>query len=168
MFSLVALIIAWFILFFVGRSQNLHFIIQTILVWLMLTYIGINLIGHIMRSFVPALSPMSPLDGISEDAKKLFNREIQSNRRADIALCLIFSILTVAYLFAIYHYWNIALVASAVLVMISRLPDLLWEIRTGQRITKTNTPKGVFSNIGVVIGFLTLPLTWYALYKCMP
>ncbi|GAH46573.1 unnamed protein product [marine sediment metagenome] len=168
MFSFVTLILAWFILFFVGRSQNLHFIIKTILVWLMLMYIGINIIGYIMRSVVPALSPLSPPDDLREDAKKLFNREIQFNRRADIALSLIFLILTAAYLIAIYHYWNIVLVSSAVLVMIGRLPDLLWEIRTGQRVTKTNMPKGVFSKIGVVIDFLTLPLTWYALYKWVP
>lgn len=168
MFSFIKLILAWFILFYVGTNQSLHFTIKTILVWLMLMYIGINLIGYLVRSVVPALSPFSPLDEVSESAQKIINREMQSKRRADIVLSLLFSIIMVAYLFGVYHYWNVALIAVAVLVMIGRLPDLLWEIRTGKRITKANMPKGIFSNIGILIDILTLPLTWFALYKWTP
>lgn len=162
MFSIIKLIIAWLILLYAGTSQNLHFITKTILVWLMLMYIGINLIGFVVRNLV---SWASPLDDVSDDFKNTFNREIRQNRSADRALCLLFLFLTVAHLIAIYHYWNVVLVACAALIMISRLPDLLWEIRTGQRVSKANMPKGVFSNIGVVIDFLSLPLTWFALYK---
>lgn len=162
MFSLIMLIIAWFILLYVGTTQNLHFTIKTFLVWLMLMYVGINLIGFVVRNLA---SWVSPLDDVSGDFKNTFNREIRLNRSAGKALCLIFIVLTVAYLIAIYHYWNVILVACAALIIISRLPDLLWEIRTGQRASKANIPKGIFSNIGIVIDILTLPLTWFALYK---
>lgn len=168
MFIFITLSLAWFILLHVGRSQSLHFTIKVILVWLALIYIAINLIGCLTRNFISWLSPLDTPDDIPEDAKKLFLRETRLNRSANRAITLTFFVLTVAYLIAIYHYWNIALVASAALVMVSRLPDLLLEIRTGRRMSKTDRPKGAVYIIGTVIIFLTFPLTWYALYEWVP
>ncbi|MBL7214912.1 MAG: hypothetical protein ISS71_04465 [Phycisphaerae bacterium] len=166
MFFIVTGILAWFVLLYAGTSQNLHFTIKVILVWGMLVYIGVNLVGFVMRNFVSwLLSPVDPSEDVSEDFKEFFAREMRANRAADKTTGLIFLVLTVAYLFAIYHYWKVGLVVSAVLVMIARFPDLLWEIRTGKRVSKTNMPKGIVYNLGSLVIFLTLPLTWYSLCK---
>ena len=52
MFFIVTGILAWFVLLYAGTSQNLHFTIKVILVWGMLVYIGVNLVGFVMRNFV--------------------------------------------------------------------------------------------------------------------
>lgn len=163
MFAIIKLILAWFVLLYAGTSQNLYFVVKVILVWLMLEYIGINLVGMVVRPF---LSWSSLLVNVSEDLIKLF--ELRRKRVIAIVISLIFLILTVAYLIAIYHFWNVGLVVSAGLVMVSRLPDLLWEIRTGTKISLAKYPKGVVSIIYTVIGLLSLPLTWYSLFKWTP
>jgi hypothetical protein len=86
----------------------------------------------------------------------------------NVAMTLLFVVLTVAYFFALYHFWNIGLAVSAGLVMVSRLPDLLWEIRTGKKASKASMPKGTAYIVATVLMWLALPLTWYSLCKWTP
>jgi hypothetical protein len=86
----------------------------------------------------------------------------------NVAMTLLFLVLTVAYFFALYHFWNIGLAVSAGLVMVSRLPDLLWEIRTGKKVSKASMPKGTACIVATVLMWLALPLTWYSLCKWTP
>ena len=70
------------------------------------------------------------------------------------------------YIFALYHYWNIFLATAGVVAMVSRLPGLVWEIRTGRKPTKDNRPTGFIHMIDMPLFVLNLPLTWYALCMC--
>jgi len=49
--------------------------------------------------------------------------------------------------------------------MLARLPDLLWEIKTGVKVTKGNKPEGVGYTLSGLLPFLSLPLIWYSLYQ---
>ena len=46
------------------------------------------------------------------------------------------------------------------MLMIARAPDLLWEINTGTRITKVNTPKGVVYTVGSILHWGALLVMW--------
>ena len=68
------------------------------------------------------------------------------------------------YYWALFHYLGgmLAIVAGAML-MVSRIPDLLVEIRTGKRITKktmSRTPLDFFMS---ALDWLALPVLWFAL-----
>jgi hypothetical protein len=143
----------------------MFFVIRVILAWFMLLYIATNLVGYVVRNF---LSWSSPVVDLSESVKKLFAHELRRNHAIDGAMSLIFLFLTAAYLFGLYHFWNVGLVVSAGLVMVGRLPDLLWEIRTGTKISTANYPKGAVSVMSIVLILLSLPLTWYSLCKWTP
>jgi hypothetical protein len=140
-------------------------VIKLILAWFILLYIGTNLVGYVVRNF---LSWSSPVIDLREPFKKMFTHELRRERALDIAISLIFLVLTVAYLIAIYHFWNVGLAVSAGLVMVGRLPNLLWEIRTGTKISTANYPKGAVSVMSIVLILLSLPLTWYSLCKWTP
>jgi hypothetical protein len=51
------------------------------------------------------------------------------------------------------------------MAMLARMPDLLWEIRTGQRVSGTNKPGGVVYTVAAGVYWLVLPLVWYSLCR---
>ena len=126
-------------------------IIAAIIGYFVLLVVGVNLIGIVIDGFVQpdSRSPGAP-ENIS-DSKS-------------VGVTLIFCIITLAYLFALYNFWNIGIVASALLLMISRIPDLVFESKTGQKINSRLTKKGPVETFCFVVGWLALPILWYSLF----
>ena len=116
-------------------------ILKAIGVWLLIEFLGTNLIGFLVRGF------FAPVRG---SAANPF-----INLIAGVTIC--------AYLVALYHYWNIFLAIAGVIAMVSRLPGLIWEIRTGRKLTRHDKPDGFIHLIDVPLMLLNLPLIWYAL-----
>ena len=56
-------------------------------------------------------------------------------------MTILFSAISIAYFFALYHYWNIGIMTAGLILMFTRLPDLLFEIKNGVKINATNMPK---------------------------
>jgi hypothetical protein len=69
------------------------------------------------------------------------------------------------FLIAIRYFLGVGVLLAACAIMASRLPDLLWEISSGERVTRTNAPKGAGYTIGNILFWGALPLLWYSL--CM-
>lgn len=82
----------------------------------------------------------------------------------------LFSVLLgVLYLYLLLRFWNLGVLAVAAMLMLSRLPNLLWEIRTGQKVTMVHfrsgaAPKGAVAIVATVMMWAALPLLW--LFLC--
>jgi len=136
-------------------------IIKTIVAWLIMQLIGINLLGYVVRGLL--WSPTSMEEKVTKIVFKDMPNWEPMTPTFNFVITLVAFVFTVAYFFALYHFWNIGLVAAAVLMMFSRLPDLLWEIKHGVKVTKHTGPKiGYLCAMEVL---LSLPLTWYSLCK---
>ncbi len=109
--------------------------------WILIEILSTNLIGFLVRGF------RAPVRGSA----------------ANPFINLIAAVTICAYLFALYHYWNIVLALAGAIAMVSRLPGLVWEIRTGRKLTRHDKPNGFIHLIDVPLILLNLPLTWYAL-----
>ncbi|MFC1781120.1 hypothetical protein ACFLZ8_02515 [Planctomycetota bacterium] len=132
--------------------------------YLIILKVSINLIGLVVRGLLDT-SPSIP-DEASPQLTKIFKTEIRKNKQANILMTFISIILTIAFFYALFHFWNIGLAVIAGIIMVAYLPDLLWEIKTGKRVSKTNMPPWKFiSNLSVLIMLLCLPLTWYCLFR---
>ena len=140
-------------------------IIKALFAWLIMMLIGTNLIGYVVRGLL--WSPPS-FENNTGRVREFLENESQRLSKANVMMTLFGLVLTASYFFALYFFWNVGLVVSAGLLMVSRLPDLLWEIRTGNKITKANRPKGVVYIMGIVLDWLSLPITWYSLCKWTP
>jgi len=66
--------------------------------------------------------------------------------------------------YSLYHHWNIGVAVAAAMVMFSRLPDLLYEIRTGNKIKLGSMPKNPIDYFTTFILWAALPVLWYSLY----
>ena len=101
---------------------------------------------------------MSLPDSKSPSLNKIIKQSLYSE-----IIFLVFSIILAAgYFYAINHFYNILLVIAAVLIMVSRLPDLLTEIRTGEKTTKKNMKNKTIDIIFNVLFLIAIPLIWYS------
>lgn len=131
-------------------------ILKAILGYFILTLAGVNLLGLIVRGLVPSYTK-------DDNVNLMLVEELKS--RASRILTILSILITIAYFYALYHYWNVGVVIAAAMLMLSRIPDLLYEIKTVTKISFKNMPnkfKYVFWNI---IGWLALPVLWYAMCK---
>jgi hypothetical protein len=130
--------------------------------WIAIVMVSINLLGYFIRGF---FLPRLPVDGGSDRVTALLQGEAKKFYLAHHVGTLIAFILTVAFLFALYHYWNVGLALSAGIIMLARMPDLLWEIRNGRKMTLDDKPTGLFYQLSFAVILLTLPLVWYSLCR---
>jgi len=138
-------------------------ILKSIVAYVVLMLVGTNLIGFIVRGLVWSTSPIdiepdSPAyDVVAHEAKRITT--------ANAALTIISIVITAAYLFLLFYFWNALLAIAAGLVMVARIPDLLWEIRTGRRAVRGSRPEGGIYLVGTILPWPTLVLVWYALCR---
>lgn len=81
-------------------------IVKALIAWLVITFIGTNLVGMVGRGF--------------------FEKPLVSGNHI---VTLISTLATIAVCFYLYHWWGVLFLVAIILVMISRIPDLYWEVR---------------------------------------
>jgi hypothetical protein len=129
-------------------------IFKSLVGYFILMLIGTNLLGLVVRGLFP-----------SYNRDSLGNLRLVDNThtRSSILVTFFSGIICLIYIYGLYYYWNIGISLAGVLILVSRLPDLLYEMRTGELISLKNMRK---RPIDIVCSFLlwgTLPLIWYSL-----
>jgi len=126
-------------------------------------YITVNLTGMVIRGFFYD----TKLEKMKTDKKTplFIKQEILKDKRADIGVTILFFIITVLFLYLLYRYLNIWMVIAALLIMFCRIPDLIWEIKNGKKVTVSDRPKGGIYLITDILIFITLPVIWWSLYN---
>lgn len=129
-------------------------VLKSILGYFILMLIGTNLLGIIVRGIVP-----------SYKKDELGNIQLAEdiNSKAGISITIISSLLLILYIYVLYHYWNIGIAIAGVLLIISRLPDLLYEMKTGEKISLKNMRKRPIDIVCNLLAWISLPLIWYSL-----
>jgi hypothetical protein len=136
-------------------------VLKTIIVYIAILLIGTNLIGLFVRSL--AFNPSTGID-MDEETKIMLDDAIANRaRRANRVFSVISFVLIVAYIFALYHWWNVLLAISGVVLMLCRVPDLLFEIKTGIRFTIKGRPKGPIYTITSIALIGVIVLVYFAL-----
>ena len=142
-------------------------ILKAIIAWIIMVVAGQTRVASVARGFL--WTPPS-FDAPTVRSGEVLRRECQRLRFANIAWILIDILIAVACLFALYHFWNIGLAVTAGLLMVFRLPDMLWKMRVKDKVwaNKANLPKNVFSQVCCLLSLLTLPVTWYCRCRWAP
>jgi hypothetical protein len=129
-------------------------ILKTIAGYFILMFLGTNLLGIVVRGFRPTLR---------KDSDGNFVSIVDTSSNGSIIMTILFSIISIVYLYALYHYWNIGIMAAGLILLITRIPDLLFEMKTGEKINSTNMPKNTFNVMLNILSWLALPLIWFSL-----
>lgn len=126
--------------------------------WLVLVLVGTNLIGMLVRGLVLITDVEDQLSKQNDTFKKIAS-EIY-NPKTERKVNMIALLLILAYLGILFYFWNIGVVIVALIIMIARIPDLLWEIKHGKHNIKDMPTVYILT---LLILFSTLPLLWYIL-----
>lgn len=137
-------------------------ILKALLTWAVLVLLGTNLVGLVVRGFVWSAPE---IDMPSARVRDLVAGESRRMSAANFTMTLFGILATGAYLFALDRFFGFGLLTAGVIVMASRMPDLLWEVRTGGRVTRQNAPQGILHVVATLLLWSALPLTWYSLYR---
>ena len=135
-------------------------ILKAIAAWVIMLLVGTNLIGLIVRGLF--WSPPS-IEGTTDRVREVLHRESSRMSLANSAMTFSGVFVTAAYLFALFHFWNAGLALAAGAIMVSRLPDLMWEIRAGRKPTRNDRPKGPVYFLASTFLWASLVLVWYSL-----
>lgn len=134
--------------------------------YLILMYISVNVLGFLVRGLF--VNPK--LDKIKDkpEVHEFIKNEIKKSQRADQWINIIALILFISFFYVLFHFWNIGIVLAAIIIMGSRIPDLLWEIKHGKKMTRANAkllPKNTLYYISAWIDWVVaLPLVYFSLY----
>lgn len=135
-------------------------ILISIVFYFILMYLSVNLLGF----FVRGLFSYPEIDKLKLEGHEFIKREIEKSQRADKWINIIALILIITYLYVLFHFWNIGVMASAIMLMIGRFPELLWEIKNGKKRDEKSTPKNALSYMSTLLIFAALPVLYYSLY----
>lgn len=135
-------------------------IILTFLGWIVLLVVSTNLAGMLIRGLVMIADVENQISKMDEKLKKVasefYNPKVEREVNY-IALGLI-----IVYLSILFYFWNFGVVISALMIMIARIPDLLWEIKY-DRENIIKMPK--IYMLTTLIMFGALPVLWYSIYR---
>lgn len=135
-------------------------ILKAIAAWVIMLLVGTNLIGLVMRGlFWPPPSTDAPTDRV----QKLLARESSRMSFTNRVITFGSAILAAAYLFALFHFWNLGFALAGAVIMTSRLPDLISEIRIGRKTTHKDRPRGSVYLLASTFLWASLVLVWYSL-----
>jgi hypothetical protein len=132
-------------------------LIKAVVGYFVLMFVETNLIGFIVRQLFEV--------GLTDDLNQLKAVFKSRLRFIDVFVSFFFSIISIAYLFALFYYFNLGVALAGVMLMFTRLPDILFEIKMGQKITFQNMPKNPFDYFCAILQWTAFPLLWYSLYR---
>jgi hypothetical protein len=129
----------------------------TLISWFALMFVSTNLTGLLFRG----LFTNAELEEIVSDNEILARHHRNSERKTNIiAAMLIFAFLSI-----IYYFWNAGLVIAVAMLMISRIPDLIWEIKSGKKLELADMKRPKLSLLTTAISWASLPVVWYSIYR---
>jgi len=131
-------------------------VFKTILAYVTLMIIGTNIIGLLVRGFY--------IPKRMETDNEFINEMQDKAESSNAILNFISVILLIVYLYALNHYWNIYLFLSGLILILSRIPDLLFEIGTGKKINMRDMPKKPLNYFCSFLDWAVIPLIWYSFY----
>lgn len=98
-------------------------LLKAMIAFFVLSFLGTNLVGMIGRGFLEY--PWYKYKGEYSDCLK---NEVKKWNRADKLTTVLSILATIGILFLIYRWWGILFLIATIFVMISRIPDLYWEV----------------------------------------
>lgn len=131
-----------------------------------LLFLSTNLTGMVVRGFFSD----AELQRIEDDKNThdFIKNEIKKYDRGELFTTIVSIILLVGFLFLMYKYLTIWALVATLMLMISRIPDLLWEIKNGKKTTMDNIRKGFFHTlVGGLLTWLALPVFWWTIYSLL-
>jgi len=147
-----------------GRSRLggdlMDYLVQiggTLISWFALMFISTNLLGGLVRGLVA-----NPEADERASENEVLTHEI---RRSERNTNIFFAILIAVFLTILYYFWNFGLVAAGLMLLVSRVPDLIWELQSRKKLELGDVRKPRFSLTTTLLSWASIPVVWYSIYQ---
>lgn len=114
--------------------------------------------------FVRGLFTNPELEKLKKEGHDFIKQEIEKDEKANKWVNLTALILIAVFFYLLFRIWNIGVLGSAIIIMIGRLPDLIWEIKHGKKVDSKLMKKDALYYITSFLPWLALPVLYYSLY----
>ncbi|HEV2595210.1 MAG TPA: hypothetical protein VGU01_08440 [Sphingomicrobium sp.] len=132
----------------------------TVGAWVVLMFVTTNIVGFLVRGFF-----QNPeMERLATESNPVIQGLARSQQRTQKRLNVVAFALMVGFLLALYQFWNVGLVIAALLMIGSRIPDLVWELTNGTKVIG-NLRKPPFWILSTLLSWASLPVVWYALNR---
>jgi len=132
--------------------------------YFILMFLSVNFLGFLVRG----LFTNPEIDKIkSKTEHEFIKQEIEKNQRTEKWTNVVALLLVAIYYYVLIHFWNVGVAIVALMLMAGRLPDLIWEIKMGKKITvgiARAMPKNALYFITILFDLAALPVLYYFLY----
>ena len=132
--------------------------IYTVGFYFILMFLSTNIIGFVVNGFYDPI-----LDWRHEMSESRLIERSKMNVTQMKTVAYIFLIIAVVYLCSIYFMLNAGLAIVALAFMLTRIPDVRYEIRTNTKLNRKNMPKNFINTITTIIDWLLLPCIYFSL-----
>jgi hypothetical protein len=127
--------------------------------WAILMFVGTNLVGFFVRGLVQQRHVKETAKRVQEFAA----RELQGSLRVNSVLNVLSGVVCIVYPYLLFRWWGWSVAIAGLILMLVRLPDLFFELRTGQKHKAANMPKRPIDIFATILRWLTLPLVWWGI-----
>lgn len=132
--------------------------------YLVLLYISVNLTGMVVRGLFVQDTDFE--DFIKNGKPRPYTKSgISTGGRIDRRMTILFSVITILFFYLLYRFLNIWAAISALMIIVSRVPDLIWEIKKGKKVTIGNRPKGGIYLVTDILILASPFLFWWSIYN---
>jgi hypothetical protein len=147
--------------------NNMHLLSSiglSIVGYFILMYITTYLTGMVIRGFFCRDTDFE--DFVKKGRLRPHTKmKISIGDRTDKLMTIQFSIITILFLYLLYHYLNVWTLIAALLLIFSRVPDLIWEIRNGKKVTANDRPRGGFHSVTDITMLIGPLIFWWSIYN---
>lgn len=138
-------------------------ILKVACAWVAMMFIGSNLLGLVVRGLLEQVVPAEPPDD-GRAVNTWIARERRTMKASNVVMTMLAILACIAYYWALFHYLGgVLAVTAGAMLMVSRLPDLLVEIRTGKKTTSKSMSRTPLDFFMTTLTWAALPVMWFAL-----
>jgi len=134
-------------------------VLKALVGWLILMFVGTNLVGFFVRGLVQQKQLKETVKQVQEIAA----HELRRNIRVNSVLNFLSGVVCIVYVYLLFRWWGWSVATAGLILMLVRLPDLFFELRTGQKRKAANMPKRPIDIFATILMWLTLPLVWWGI-----
>jgi hypothetical protein len=138
----------------------MQFLIQlaiTVVSWLAIMFVSTNLIGI----WVGGITPNAKLQDIA-GSDQILRNEIKKSQRMQFVIA---TVLLLSFLTILFYFWNLGLVIAALMLMASRIPDVIWEMKSSRSLEIEDMKKPKLWLLTTLLSWASIPVVWYSIAR---
>jgi hypothetical protein len=139
-------------------------IVVSIVGYLVLLYISVYLTGMVVRGLFVQDTDFE--DFLKKGKPRPYTKSgISTGDQIDKRMTILFSVISILFLYLLFRFLNVWAVISALVIIFSRIPDLVWEIKNGKKVTVGKRPKGGIYLVTDILNLTSPFLFWWSVYN---